>query len=385
MNRSTARFAARRASRWGAALIVFTFAFAAAASVRADFSPVATRELKGAPGIYEWRFQTPVGTSPFDQIALHRVAAGPKPPDHPAAVVLFLPGTNMNGEVGIDEPHHNLMVYLATKGIDTWALDYRTHFVPPETPESDLAELKGWTNALFESDIDVAVRFILNSTHASKLFVAGFSRGVTFAYLFAARNPQRVTGLIVLDGFISDQPMVSGGPSGYADDLGGKHLTYDKRKVLMQLVIANPDGPAPIPKYTTARENLEHVVFDAAAFGGSGGLGNPLGGFSDAPTLARVLLPEDRWWPSIQNYENPLTPELARALGSSKIPVIAFSSTNMAPEWPGRVRDATKLTGSPEVSFTELKDWGHLDVLCGTKAEAQVYAPIAAWITQRAK
>jgi pimeloyl-ACP methyl ester carboxylesterase len=384
MNRSTARFTARRAPRWFAALIVFTFALAAAVSVRADFAPAAPRELKGAPGIYEWRFQTPVGTSPFDQIGLHRVAAGPRPPEHPAAVVLFLPGTNMNGEVGIDEPHHNLMVYLATKGIDTWALDYRTHFIPPQTPESDLAELKGWTDEVFESDIDTAVGFILNRTHRSRLFVAGFSRGVAFAYLFAARNPQRVAGLIVLDGFIGGQSM-EGSPSGYADDLGGKHLTFDKRKVLMQMVIANPDGPAPIPKYTTARENLEHVLYDSAKFGGAGGLANAPGGFSDAPTLARVLLNDDRWWPSIQNYENPLTPELKRALGDSKIPVIAFSSTNIAPQWPGGVRDATKLTGSPDLSYVELKDWGHLDVLCGTKAEAQVYAPIAAWITQRAK
>ena len=52
----------------------------------------------------------------------------------------------------------------------------------------------------------------------------------------------------------------------YADDIGGEHLTYDKRHTLMQMVIDNPDQPAPIPKYKTARENLEHVVYARADF-----------------------------------------------------------------------------------------------------------------------
>ena len=256
----------------------------------------------------------------------------------------------MNGEIGIDDPRHNLMVYLAAKGIDTWALDYRTHFIPPATSESDLSELKGWTNELFESDIDAASAFVSASTHRVKLFVGGFSRGVTFAYLYAARHPDRVAGLVMLDGSISDHPMMPGSPSGNADDVGGKHLTFDKRKLLMQMVIANPDGPAPIPKYKTTRENLEHVVYDAAKFGGSGGLANPLGGFSDAPTLARVLVEDDRWWPSVQDYESSLTPELKQSLAGSKIPVIAFASTNMGSRFTSAVRAAASSTGSSDVS-----------------------------------
>src|SRR5208282_4067660 len=200
MNRSVRRVAA--------AMLALQLALVAAVAFAGDFVPSgAPRELKGAPGIYESRFETVRGPSPFDQIALHRVAAGPKPPENPAAVLWFLPGTNMNGEVGIDDPRHNLMVYLAAKGIDTWALDYRTHFIPPATSESDLSELKGWTDELFESDIDAASAFVSAGTHRKKLFVGGFSRGVTFAYLYAARHPDRVEGLVMLDGSISDRPM----------------------------------------------------------------------------------------------------------------------------------------------------------------------------------
>ncbi|HEY6299988.1 MAG TPA: hypothetical protein VIW95_10150 [Candidatus Binatus sp.] len=364
--------------------------FVATVASAADFQAVgAARELKGAPGIYEWTFQATVGNSPFDKIALHRVAKGPNPPAHPDAVVLYLPGTNMNGEVALDDPRYSFQVYLAEQGVDVWSMDYRTHFVPPQTPQSDLSELAGWTNDLFETDIDAAAKFVSEKSGRSRLFVAGFSRGVEFAYLFAAKHyPERVAGIIALDGFIPTHPISVKPlePGHYADDIGGEHLTYDKRYKLMQMVIENPEQPAPIPKYKTARENLEHVVYDAGGFyGGKGGLANPQGGYSDAVVLAKLLIAYDRYWPSVQDGENPFTPQLLASLKASKIPVIAFASTNFGAQWPGQVEAASKSTGAPDPSFTKLDNWGHLDVLAGTKSESQVFAPTAAWIKQHEK
>jgi hypothetical protein len=176
-------------------LLVATVASAADFRVR-DHS----RELKGAPGIYEWTFEATVGKSPFDKIALHRVARGPTPPVHPAVVVLYLPGTNMNGEVALDDPRYSFQVYLAQQGVDVWSMDYRTHFIPPQTPQGDLSELAGWTNELFESDINAAAAYVSKNTGRGRIFVAGFSRGVEFAYLFAAKHyPERVAGIIALD------------------------------------------------------------------------------------------------------------------------------------------------------------------------------------------
>jgi len=370
-----------------AILLLFIATRATASS--ADFSALSpTHQLKGAPGIYEWTFQATVGKSLFDKIALHRVAKGPNPPAHPEAVVLYLPGTNMNGEVALDDPRYSLQVYLAEQGIDVWSMDYRTHFIPPQTPQSDLAELAGWTNDLFASDIDAAAKFVREKTGRSKIFVAGFSRGVEFAYLYAAMHPQRVAGIIALDGFIPTPPLptVTLAPGHYADDIGGEHLTYDKRYKLMQMVIENPDQPAPIPKYKTARENLEHVVFDAGGFfGGKGGLANPQGGYSDAIVLAKLLITYDRYWPSVQDGEDPFTPQLLASMKASKIPVIAFASTNFGAGWPGQVEDAAKSTGAPDPMFTKLDNWGHLDVLAGTKSESEVFAPASAWIKQHEK
>src|SRR5262249_54453889 len=163
-----------------------------------------------------------------------------------------------------------------------------------------------------------------------------------------------------------------------ADDIGGAHLTYDKRKTLMEMVIANADGPAPIPKYKTARENLEHVVYDAGGvFGGHGGLAHPHGSQAHSGELAKVPTPHHRYWPAVQNYENPFTPERRAALSKSMVPVIAFSSTNIAPDWPEKVEKSAHETGAPanDVSFTKLDGTGHLDVLCGTESEAKVFAP----------
>jgi pimeloyl-ACP methyl ester carboxylesterase len=380
----------RRIAIDGLAVLLFFIALGAAASAgEADFSAVGGgHELKGAPGIYESNFAASVGDSPFDKIGLHRVAKVPHVPGDLNAVVLYLPGTNMNGEVALEDPRYSFQVYLAEQGVDVWAMDYRTHFIPPQTPQSDLSELAGWTNDLFESDIDAAAKFVSEKSGRDKLFVAGFSRGVEFAYLYAARHPGHVAGIIALDGFIPTHPMraqpVTVGH--YADDVGGEHLTYDKRYKLMQMVIDNPDQPAPIPKYKTARENLEHVVYGAGGFfGGNGGLANPQGGFSDAVVLARLLIGYDRYWPAVQDGENPFTPELFAALKASKIPVIAFASTNFGSQWPGQVEAAAKSTGAPDPSFTKFDNWGHLDVLAGTKSESEVFAPTAAWIKQHEK
>ena len=369
-------------------VFAFLLLFLATIASAADFTAVgAARELKGTPGICEWTFQATVGKSPFDKIALHRVAKGPNPPAHPEAVVLYLPGTNMNGEVWLDDPRYSFQGYLAEHGVDVWSMDYRTHFIPPETPQNDLSELLGWTNDLFESDIDAAAKFVSEKSGSARLFVAGFSRGVEFAYLYAAMHPERVAGIIALDGFIPSHPMRAGPlpPGYYAEDVGGKHLTYDKRYKLMQMVIENPDQPAPIPKYKTARENLEHVMYDAAP--GNGAFANMPGGYSDAVVLAKLLIAYDRYWPSVQDGENLFVtlPGLLALLKASKIPVIAFASTNFGAQWPGEVEAASKSTGAPDPSFTKFDNWGHLDVLAGTKSESEVFAPTAAWIRQHQK
>jgi pimeloyl-ACP methyl ester carboxylesterase len=374
------------------AILVLLVGFSAAASVARGAvasgfhlasGPV---EVPGVAGIYQWRFEDSLGPSTSDRIALHRFAQGPRAPQGHLLTVLYLPGTNMNGAIALYDPRYSFPVYLATRGVDVWALDYRTHFVASTATPGEISDLfKGWTNEEFAADIATAANFILKQTGAQKIFVAGFSRGVSFAYLFTAQHRQEVAGIVALDGFIprrASQPV----PEDHAvDDLAGKNLTWEKRQFLMEAVIANPDGPAPLPKYQTAAENLEHVVYDSKDFGGKGGLANPFDGYSTAVVLARMLVGYDRYWPAVQNYENPFTPELRAALQGSKVPVIAFASTNIAPDWSTWVVESAHATGSDDVTFQVFPKWGHLDVLCGTHAQAQVFAPTAAWLKQHQK
>ena len=346
----------------------------------------APRTLKGAAGIYEWHFVAERGPSPFDRIGLHRIAGGPAAPAHPEIVMLYLPGSNMNGEVAPDDPRYSLPLYLAAHGVDVWAMDYRTHFVPPDTPPAKLAAMVGWTDRVFDGDIDAAAAFVSAQTHNEKLFVAGFSRGASYTYLFAALHPGRVAGIAILDGFIPHRPATALPAGRVADDVGGRHLTYHKRRALMEAVIRDPGGPAPLPKYKTAAENLEHVVHDAdGLFGGHGGLANPQGGFSDPAVLARMLVGYDRWWPAVQDYDNPFDASALARLRASKIPVIAFSSTNISAKWPTMVTESAAATGSTDVTVTRLKGWGHLDVICGTHAESEVYARLLAWLRRHRK
>ena len=337
--------------------------------------------VPGVPGIYQWRFEDSLGPSTSDRIALHRFAQGPRARQRHDLAVLYLPGTNMNGEIALYDPRYSFPVYLATRGVDVWALDYRTHFVASTATPGEISDLfKRWTNQEFASDIATAASFILKQTGSPKIFVAGFSRGVTFAYLFTALHPEQVAGIIALDGLIprrASQPL----PDDHAvDDLAGKNLTWEKRQFLMEAVIANPSGPAPLPKYHTAAENLEHVVYDSKEFGGKGGMANPFDGYSSPEVLAQMLVGYDRYWPAVQNYQNPFTPELRAALRASKVPVIAFASTNIVPDQSTWVGESAHATGSDDVTFQKFPKWGHLDVLCGTRAQAQVFVPTAAWL-----
>jgi pimeloyl-ACP methyl ester carboxylesterase len=356
-----------------------------AAPIRA-FAPIGKpRTFANAHGVYEAVFQEPRGPSPFDLIGLHRITSGPLPPAHPAIVMLYLPGTNMNGEIAVDDPRYSLPLYLAVHGVDFWALDYRTHFVPASTPISGLTELQTWTNEMFQADISAAARFIMAASKSPRIFVSGFSRGVLFAYLYAAAHPDNVRGLVIFDGGIGHGRRGSPPPGVYADDVSGRHLTWEKRQALMRLVIENPDAPAPLPKFKSAADNLSHVVYDSAGFGGKGGLANPVAGLADPSVLARVLIRYDRYWPNVQDYEDSLTPLMAESLKKSNIPVLAFSSTNIAPDWSREVARSAASTGSHDVTVKVLRNWGHLDVICGTQAEAQVFAPVLNWLMRHAQ
>ena len=63
----------------------------------------AAHRIPNTPGIYEADWTARRGPSPFDRIGLHRLIRGPLPQARPEVVVLYLPGTNMNGTIAVSE------------------------------------------------------------------------------------------------------------------------------------------------------------------------------------------------------------------------------------------------------------------------------------------
>lgn len=359
-----------------------------------------------------------------DHIALHRItqaAEGNGSLTRP--VFLFLPGPHLHGEIIIPDERYDLRLYLANRGIETWTLDYRTHFIPREQIY-DSAFMQPWTTEAFVEDVAAAARFVRETSRAQKIFVGGFGRGATFAYLYAARHwREDVLGLVILDGYALDPPDAfplyverSPTPSWFADDLEAR-LPYKRWMKILQDVIDNPSGPdffpqvvAPVnrtgarylpaePMFNSRAEALAHFLNAGTTFFfvspelAGPGVSNAKGGYADVSILARILLHQDRYWPRVQNHggfnlQRHLAGaqfDYARALHTMETPVLAFASGNMDNAgmlWSERVRFTAQTLSTPDVQFRVLEDWGHFDVLWGTAAAQEVFAPVAAWIMQ---
>lgn len=355
----------------------------------------AAAAVPGAPGVRETRFvleRSPGG--PSDRIQLHRYR-GEEPG---RATLLYLPGTWMNGGAAVSDPDHDLWLYLASRGIEVFALDYRTHFVAPES--DDHGYMADWTVERFVADAREAAFLARRESGRPRLFVAGFSRGVTFAFALACSEPaSTVAGLVVLDGsFKRASPedfdfdaerraLIESGA--FANDVA-RGIGWETRHRLMSAAAADPTAPALAPGFENVGAQLASVLYDAWR---PGALADPVNGVSRVEVLARLLDGYDRYWPAIQNLEgrriasradDPRTP-LDDAWGELAVPILYFGATNMGPEWILDGVWSAVRSGSPDVSLNVLEGYGHLDVLVGERARDEVFEPTSAWILDRSR
>jgi hypothetical protein len=327
-----------------------------------------TREARGVALCEDvWTCSRPPGGR-FDRVGLHRLAAceGATGP-----VLLYLPGMHMNGDLVSTDARYDLRLYLATTGVRTWGLDYRTHAVPDTASTTDLETLGRWTAELFADDVEWAVGFA-RGADPGPVYLAGFSFGAGLAYRVASRAD--VTGLVILDGAAgAGRPAGGEGP---AIDVGGSRLPFAERQRLLDAVIADPAGPSPQPGFPTAGDALAEILYSAPSFGGKGGLADARRA-SDVRVLAMMLRRYDRWWPraALAGTE-PRPPR-------SPLPLIAFASTNMGPEWVARVRASAEAFGGKSARVGELPGRGHLDVLVGRSAARDVFEPVRHWLEDR--
>ncbi len=340
-----------------------------------------------------WEQARPPG-GPHDRIRLHRYRGG-----GPAkTALLYLPGTNMNGVVAVPSEDHNLWIFLARRGVEVYALDYRTHFVPNSARAGELDFMQGWTLEAFVQDARAAADLARAESGRPSLFVAGFSRGATLAYALASVEPAgSVAGIVILDGgFKSPQPkrafdfdaakqkLAESGR--WASDVSGR-LGWENRHLLMSAAASDPGGPALGPGFETVGAQVSSILFKAW---GPGGLADPHEQ-SRVEILARLLDGYDRYYPTIQNVESrsisdheddPRT-ALDDAWGEFEMPVIYFGSTGMGERFSGGGVYSARESGSDDVTIHMLEGYGHLDVLVGEGSREAVFSPALEWLEKR--
>lgn len=346
-----------------------------------------------------WQTSRPSGGE-YDRIELHRYRGG----KDSYATVLYLPGTNMNGEAAIGDPDYNLWFYLAQRGVEVFALDYRTRFVPA-TGLEDLSFMRDWSLASFVEDAAEAAALVRREGARQRIFIAGFSRGVTIAYgLAIAQVPENLGGVIALDGLFKNhapkgtfdreaaiEKLESAGV--FASDVAGSR-GWEWRQKLMRATVANPYGPAQDPDFETVGQELSQVLYGAW---GPGALANPIDDFSRPEVLAKLLAGYDRFYPTIQNVDGASLadyvddPSTATDDGWTDLqtPVLYFGSTGMqflgGGSWLLNGIFSAAEAGGKDVTIHVLEGYGHLDVLVGENARSDVFEPVLEWIEARSR
>lgn len=343
-----------------------------------------------------WSAPRPPGGA-YDRITVRRYAArdaggAPRP------VFFYLPGTNMNGQAAVTDERYNLWLYLAARGVDVYTLDYRTAAVPA-TPPADLSFMAAWTKGAFLDDIAAAVAFAQRQSGRDRLFLGGFSRGVSLAYLYAAQRwRQDLCGLVMLDGGLKDPHRPDDvdltklraaldASGAYASDLAGR-TGWEGRQELMRRAAAQPPGPSSDPQFTDAAKQLSAVLYNAW---GKGGLANPVNGHSEPRILAQLLAGYDRFYPAIQEIEGRALAALTDypglpyddALRDVAVPVLSFNGTGMGLSFLLSGIYTPSLLSTKDVTVKVLEGWGHLDVIVGTRAADEVFQPTLDWIRAR--
>ena len=309
------------------------------------------------------------------------------------ATLLYLPGTNMNGVLKTADSDHNLWLYLAERGVEVYAMDYRTRYIPHDFI-GDLALMRDWSMDLFVEDAVLAVNKVQEVQPLVPMYIAGFSRGASFAYGLAGQV--KAAGLIALDGSFKKPPDESydigaalqryDEEARYASALSRRG--YDARTEMMLQVVADPSSSAMNDRYQTSGGQLGDILYKAW---GPAVLANTRSNISPIDILASEMLVYDWFYPTIQDIESrsiasqqddPNT-YIDDHFGEMTIPVLYFGSGGFgADSLLSGIYSAAR-SGSDDVTIKVLENYGHLDVLFASNASDEVYSVIYEWILGR--
>lgn len=344
------------------------------------------REFTGL-GLVErvWITEVPPGGC-FNRIALREVRG--KVVDYPYPVFI-LPGMTSHGEQLIHVSWHSIQpiepsipdsmipIYLAKNGFLVYTIDYRTHFVMPDT--KDLSFMFDWGWDAWLSDIKESINKIREVSGKDKVILIGESFGGIASMNYVVTHPEDVRAIVLLDGAPIRAAPIQALPIRTVEDIrntklyavpsalagaqyaGGMHVT------IWLKALYNPSLPSPDPKFKTLSEHLMDTLYRQ-------GMVNPYS-YPNTPyqVAFAILSTFDPYWPT-RLFIEPMDRFRDKYL-EVKVPIIAIISELLGT----KLFDADlirKLTNDIII----LNGYGHLDVYANPNNVKDVNEPVLNWL-----
>jgi hypothetical protein len=389
-----------------------------AALVKWDMT-IEGRVIKSYPELREdvWELEVPP-FGPYDRIGLRRVV---KEGIEPHGVYFMLPGTWSNAEQLISNPpsdprikheNHSHALYLANRGWDVYALDYRTHFVDDHLALADLSFMVNWGWNEWLGDIKEAVNLAKAVSGDKRVYLAGDSFGggamSNYASVFWEED---LKGILPRDGGttakyhesvdnVYDLPTMIAGltAANWTREVGGDGVIF-----LYRYANEDPTAPAVFPSwepwhpwpsyysgYPLPGATPGQTIFEWAAerivY-----VTNIAEGFGDPVVMVGLLAGFDRYWPTRLSLDDAAIrdwddcPFVATGLvpfdfddhyNEIDVPLLGFS----ADSYYTGVSTFRHQIANPDFTGIMLPGYRHLDVYSGEFSVRDISEPTYQWL-----
>ena len=377
------------------------------------------RGLKAYPDLREdvWEMRrAPYG--PYDRIGVHRVV---KEGIEPHGVYFMLPGTWSNGEQLISNPitdsrtkyeEHSHALYLANRGWDVYAIDYRTHFVDQQLTPDNLSFMVDWGWNEWIGDLKEAINLAKAVSGDMKVYLAGDSFGGRAMSHYASMFwEEDLKGILPRDGgtvakydeYVNNEydlpAMIAGlAAENWSREVGGSGTLF-----FYQYAIENPGALAvfppwepwyPWPAFFTGQllpgafPGL--LLFEWCA-AGLASVSNMAEGFGDPAVMVALMAGFDRYWPTRLSLDDSAIndwndcPYVATGLipydfddyyHEIDVPLLGFSADSY---YTGLSTFRHQIV-NPDFTGIMLPGYRHLDVYSGEFSVQDVSEPTYEWL-----
>jgi pimeloyl-ACP methyl ester carboxylesterase len=279
-----------------------------------------------------------------------------------------------------DEPR----TCLARDGYDVYSVDYRTHFVDPHRPDA-VAACARWSIGTLIDDVVAVIRTILDRHPDRRIVLIGHSFGAKLAYLCATRMPpDRLAGLVALDGWLRDDPEAVTGA--------------DRDAVRWAASQPVPAAFAATRQIDPASNRVRRILsshlrqqITAADTGWAGRMCGRAADDATADLVARCLLEGDHCWPATAELEaRAMAVDLTLAgvarydaeIDQISVPLLNIMAGDRGHAFTRRALHTGRLLTRTHRRELVLDGWGHMDVVMGGRFGERIHHDVASWLTE---